>query len=963
MNDTDEPGADADEWALANAAGAWLTRHERGEPGALAKAGQAALRALPVAVDPDVLRLLAKVLLYEATEGTGMLADAERIARQATEAAEPDHPELPVALGTLAIVRYEQFLTDRDTDAVRQAVDLGLRAIELPAEDAGDRVTIVINLLGHALAKQKHAQATLDRLITLSANTLGTLPVSDPDWALLAGNHALLLSRRAGSLTDKDTAIALLRRVVAADGVPGPLRARRLANLAALLADRSDSTGAVGDHDESVELFRIAGALSEGTDTDQIDLELATALSARHDRLGDRRDLLEAVKILRQDVPDDGDRALMLGRALRDLYRLTGDAGMLAEAVDVARTAAEDPGGSPVRLVGLADVLNSVPTLGRDEAAEAVAVARRAATLAPELAAARSALGLALVRWHEHSADHTVLSEASAQMAQAIRLTRDGTPDHAMYRANLALVLLSRHEATGRRRYRRAALDHYRAVAATTVCPPDIRQDAARNQGYLALGTRRTGEGAAALDLAVRLQAEVAPERLDRADVQRLLSDARGLVTDAAAMAIVCGRDTRAACLLELGRGVLLRRTIGLRTDTGRVRRHAPDLAAEFDRVRDRVDTAGLMSVAQQAQAVADLHDVVRRIRAVESLRGFLRPPRVADLTKTASHGPVVMVNVSSLRCDALVLLRAGVARIPLPALDVVDVVDHVRRVHDDEVTEAELAETLDWLWGVLVKPVLDRLAPVLTAEDRLWWVPTGALALLPVHAATSASTGESALDRIVSSYTPTVSALRHVRRPERSRGTNGKPVVLHATYPEGTRPLPRARKEADWVARHLATDDLDVTARSTTAVLETLSTASGAHLALHAVADLNDPAAGGVALPGGLLTVADVAATRLADPGLCYLSACETSLTSMVFADEAIHLTAAFLLAGFRSVVGTFWPVRDAVAWHGTRSFYAALAEAPSDTAGAVHRSTLHLRNRYPATPSVWAALHHMGR
>jgi hypothetical protein len=70
------------------------------------------------------------------------------------------------------------------------------------------------------------------------------------------------------------------------------------------------------------------------------------------------------------------------------------------------------------------------------------------------------------------------------------------------------------------------------------------------------------------------------------------------------------------------------------------------------------------------------------------------------------------------------------------------------------------ITTVLGWLWTVVTGPVLDRL----DGARRVWWCPTGYLALFPVHAATDPATGESALDRVVSSYTPTLRALLTAR-------------------------------------------------------------------------------------------------------------------------------------------------------------------------------------------------------
>ncbi|MYX40196.1 hypothetical protein GTW59_03695, partial [Streptomyces sp. SID89] len=65
-------------------------------------------------------------------------------------------------------------------------------------------------------------------------------------------------------------------------------------------------------------------------------------------------------------------------------------------------------------------------------------------------------------------------------------------------------------------------------------------------------------------------------------------------------------------------------------------------------------------------------------------------------------------------------------------------------------------------------EPVLERLglldAPAGEEWPRLWWSPGGALAALPLHAAGHHDGRRSVLDRVVSSYTPTVRALAYAR-------------------------------------------------------------------------------------------------------------------------------------------------------------------------------------------------------
>src|SRR5258707_153260 len=84
--------------------------------------------------------------------------------------------------------------------------------------------------------------------------------------------------------------------------------------------------------------------------------------------------------------------------------------------------------------------------------------------------------------------------------------------------------------------------------------------------------------------------------------------------------------------------------------------------------------------------------------------------------------------------------------------------------------------------------------------------------------------------------------------------------------------------------------------------------------------------------------------------------SPCETAVTTANLANEAVHLTGAFQLAGYQHVVGTLWQVGDLASTELARDFYTALT-APgrrsvidvSRAAVALHHATRRLRDRYP--------------
>jgi hypothetical protein len=80
------------------------------------------------------------------------------------------------------------------------------------------------------------------------------------------------------------------------------------------------------------------------------------------------------------------------------------------------------------------------------------------------------------------------------------------------------------------------------------------------------------------------------------------------------------------------------------------------------------------------------------------------------------------------------------------------------------------------------------------------------------------------------------------------------------------------------------------------------------AHLAYHRKQDRANTLDSGFVLGDGTLTVAQLMALRLPNAALAVMSACETAKGDSAQPDQAVHLAAAVLFVGLRSVVGTMW-------------------------------------------------------
>jgi CHAT domain-containing protein len=90
--------------------------------------------------------------------------------------------------------------------------------------------------------------------------------------------------------------------------------------------------------------------------------------------------------------------------------------------------------------------------------------------------------------------------------------------------------------------------------------------------------------------------------------------------------------------------------------------------------------------------------------------------------------------------------------------------------------------------------------------------------------------------------------------------------------------------------------------------VIDALTVADIVHFSCHGIQDSAQPHESRFCLGRGNLTVADLIEIKLQDAFLAFLSACETAKGAREHADEAVHLAASMLFAGFKSVVATMW-------------------------------------------------------
>ncbi|MFF4361146.1 CHAT domain-containing protein [Streptomyces sp. NPDC001604] len=964
-------------------------------------------------------------------ERTGALEDVDaaiRHLRQAVDATPADHPNRPMRLSNLGNVlrsRFERTGALEDVDAairhLRQAVDA------TPADHSNHGLWLYN--LGNALNSRSRwtgALEDVDAAIRHLRQAVDATPADHPNRIeRLSGLAGALRVRfeRTGSLEDLDTAISYHHQAVDATSADHPNRHRMLSNLGIALSSRFRRTGAMGDVDAAIGHLRqaVATISADHPNRPLILSSLGGVLGARFERTG---------------VVEDVDAAI----------------GHLREAVD---TSPADYPNRPVMLSNLGSTLEI--RFGRTAALEdlesAIGYHRQAvvATLAdhPDRPGMLSNLAAALGARFIRTAALEDVDAAVGHLREAVDATPDEHPERGQFLWNLGDVLHTRFDQAGAPEDLDRAASCWLEASEVDAAAPALRVQAGAAAARLVAQSGDLGRAAEVAEAAVRLLPQVAPRRLERMDQQHALGGVAGLAGTAAALALAApggtatSRAERALGLLEAGRAVLLSQALETRSDLTDLSEHHPGLARRFAELRQKLDEPTSTTAAteasieaevlelQQDRLVQDRHRLAEEftallteIRNLDGFSSFALPPTTDELLTQASQGPVVVFNISDLRSDALLLTTEGITSLELPRLTPNTVIDQIntfrRALHlavsgadssERENAQAALTEILQWLWDAATGPVLEKLgydgAPAVESEDceerwpQVWWAPGGLLGLLPLHAAgyhTDAPDDprqRSVMDRVISSYTPSVRALRYARErahsPTAARNlivamptTPGLPghgrlrfVDAEATMLQSRLPNPVLLKEPDPAD---GPADPSPSLPMKAHVLEHLPQCAIAHFACHGASNPADPSKSQLLLHDHAddpLTVASLAPVMLGQARLAYLSACRTAVIDTAkLLDEAIHLTSAFQLTGFPHVIGTLWEINDDIAFTIADLFYAALQTDsagldPDLAAHALHNAVRKVRDGHDLLPGLidrrqvpllWAAHLHAG-
>ncbi|KAF8129595.1 CHAT domain-containing protein, partial [Boletus edulis] len=496
------------------------------------------------------------------------------------------------------------------------------------------------------------------------------------------------------------------------------------------------------------------------------------------------------------------------------------------------------------------------------------------------------------------------------------------------------------------------------------------------------------------------------------------------VVREAAAAALDSGYPELAVEWLEQGHSIVWGELFQLRGSYEQLSSAHPDHARRLHDLSAALDDSGatrekslstfsestdgaIHRATQTLQQEADRHrtlaierdKLLQEIRRLPGFQRFLLPKDFAQLRASAHSGPVVMLNAAETRCDALILLADvdHVIHVPLPKFNLqrsAGLQNMLGRLlgdaratpFDDRQGRAATRGAGSWetllstLFNGVVKPVLDALA-ISTVGDlsRIFWCPTGPFVFLPIHAAglygtQYSSPGHKVSDFVVSSYVPTLSIL--TRSPNFSVPPSDDLRLLFVPQPpsDGQIHLQGVARELRQISTVVGnspsarTTLLESSVGTVEEVLGLMKDVDWVHFACHGIQDAAKPTDSDLCLANGRrLKISDIIGLSRSRGGLAFLSACQTAMGDEGLTDEAIHIAAGMLFAGYGGVIGTMWSISDRLAPVVARGVYEYLFRNGTrpdhrDAARALHEAVGRLRESGEASFVTWVPFIHVG-
>ncbi|KAF8153825.1 CHAT domain-containing protein [Crassisporium funariophilum] len=876
------------------------------------------------------------------------LSDAITAQHKAVDLLPEGHEDMAGWLNNLGASYAYRFNNTEDIADISKAIAIQEKAVRLAPEGHGEALGWLTNLgTSYRFRFERTGDLTdIDKAISVQQKSVQLVPKSHAAIPFFMDNLGASFMRRfehTGDLADISEAISAQQKAVHLTPEGHNDLPAWLSNLGASFRARFERTGDLADISEATLSQRRSVRLTPDGHSDvPIRLNnLGFFLSCRFERTNDITDINDAIAIQQKAVDLTPD----------------SNVGMLSTWLNN---------------LGISFARRFRQTENLTDISEAIVAEQKAVNLLHEghaaIAGRLQNLGISFEVRHESTGDLVDISDAISTQRKAVDLTPDGHANKPVRMNSLGNALLSRYKHTGDLNDIHEAVVNYRLSATYSVGPPAIRLDGARNWAQISQTLSDSSQTLEAYKTAIQLVSEVAGLEQTIQKRHTNLVDISDLSVKAAAAAISLERHETALEWLEQGRCLVWNQLNSLRTPLDDLRARDRRLADRFLEVSralegsgSRADFSGVIgSEASMGEKIslqeeADTHvklaqqrdKLLAEVRSIPEFKDFLRPPEASQLLEhLPSDGPVIVINIHKSRCDALALLADSDTPLHIPLENITyEQADKLRnqlrrylsshgvrlpsrKPAASSKDESAIHEVLCELWTRVVKPILDSLGFTTPTSDprRMWWCATGPLAFLPIHAAGDyAREGErpgiSISDFVISSYTPSVTAL--IERVKRARlrdisveKGNGLLMISQPDTP-GLPAIPGTEEEITAIREHLTKNSvrfhcLEGRKATVNQVITDMETYNSVHFACHAIQNLAESLKSGFYLHDGQLELSEILKKQLPRADFAFLSACQTSTGDEKLSEEAVHLAAGMLAAGFQGVVATTWSIKD---------------------------------------------------
>ncbi|KAH6869055.1 CHAT domain-containing protein [Thelonectria olida] len=931
---------------------------------------------------------------FSLTEGGLEPTEAIQVSGEAADAVAEDHPRKAQYLNNLGLTMANKFRFTMAANDLDDAIEILRRAAAISREDDPSWVRFLSDL-GDCINDRwtlTNSADDLEEALEIARRAVENTPKDHQDrieFVIQLADRRVAHYERTGSLSDLEDDIELLRNSLQSTPDDHPSRATLSNMLGNCHANRYYHLGMVADLDEAIKLARQAVDLTPKEDRNfLVNLSgLGVSLADRYERTRALADLSEAIEIstkVLQETPLGSSEwcvfAYNLGTHLQMRYNRVGAASDLDKAIELARAALAAPAESQVKPDMVLRFLGE--NLGHrfdgagaiEDLHEAIEVGTKAMRATPRFDVdwpfASQRLAGHLARRYSQTNAISDLNEAIELATQAVGALGEHNRFRAGFLSFLGNLFGMRFGATEAREDRQQAILLFQTALLQTQSFIEVRIEAAKVVVVLCQEESMWQEAYEAARMAIDLIPQLALRSLQTSDKQELLAGLGGFASEGAALALRVGEEPFIALdLLEKGRGVIALSLEDVHTDITHLEETHPDLARLFVYLRSQLggpDTAKVKGKSEwnsesnrSHEAAEDFEKLLLEIRQQPSFEYFLLAPTESEVKSAARYGPIVVVNCSLERCDAILVEQHQIRLVPLPRYNRGVMLDYLRE------GTFKSTEALEWLWHCIANPVLSALGfdqpPTSNNWPRVWWVMTGSLTRFPIHAAGLHAKGssETVIDRVISSYHTSVQAIIRNRKRLPSPGTPHHAVLVAMENTPGNSPLPFASKEITTVrglCESMSLNAVEPPPRKED-ILSQLNQCNIFHFAGHAHTDSLDPTESYLCLDdtkARSLTVSnllDINRQR-GSPFLAYLSACGTGQIQMMrLSDEAIHLITGFQLAGFRHVIGTLWEVKDELCVDMARITYEELRDkalTDESVSWGLHKAARELRDRW---------------